>query len=304
MTGTTTVGPRVEASESTRLRDGIVVGVDGSDSALQAVEWAADEARVRGAPLEIVQAYDWTMLDPVVHRDDRAITAMLRHEATKSVNRATQLARMRSPEITVSSAVVQGATSAVLLERARNAALTVVGSHRTGAISAALLGSVGGLVAARASGPTVVVRAPSGLDAERPAVVAGIDVDGTAPAVLAFALAQAQRRRLPLHAVLVWRADPLRDVHLGVVAPPPAQAFRWLSEALAGWREKYPDVEVHTSVTRDHPAAGLVAASAAQHLLVVGRHSRHTRLGAFLGSVSQAVLHRATCPVAIVPADR
>jgi nucleotide-binding universal stress UspA family protein len=51
---------------------------------------------------------------------------------------------------------------------------------------------------------------------------------------------------------------------------------------------------------RDHPVAALVAAATAQDLLVVGSHSRHARVAAMLGSVSQGVLHHATCPVAVV----
>jgi nucleotide-binding universal stress UspA family protein len=75
----------------------------------------------------------------------------------------------------------------------------------------------------------------------------------------------------------------------------------WLSEALAGWREKYPDVEVHSGVVRDAPVPGLVAASVGQSLLVVGTRRRHSLAGALLGSVSQGVLHHAVCPVAVVP---
>jgi len=51
---------------------------------------------------------------------------------------------------------------------------------------------------------------------------------------------------------------------------------------------------------RAHPVAGLVAESLSQELLVVGARSRHARLASLLGSVSQGVLHHATCPVAVI----
>ena len=54
-------------------------------------------------------------------------------------------------------------------------------------------------------------------------------------------------------------------------------------EVLAGWQEKYPDVEVHRGVVRDHPVNALVSASAGQDLVVVGSHSRHARIAALLG---------------------
>lgn len=63
-------------------------------------------------------------------------------------------------------------------------------------------------------------------------------------------------------------------------------------------------VAVHPEVLREHAVAGLVAASTTQKLLVVGSRSRHARVGTSLGSVSQGVLHHATCPVAVVPTHR
>src|SRR6266540_1031008 len=68
--------------------------------------------------------------------------------------------------------------------------------------------------------------------------------------------------------------------------------------------EKFPDVEGHTEVIREHPADGLVLASLSQHLVVVGSHGHHALTGTLLGPVSQAVLHHATCPVAVVPTHR
>jgi nucleotide-binding universal stress UspA family protein len=57
-------------------------------------------------------------------------------------------------------------------------------------------------------------------------------------------------------------------------------------------------------VVREHPVAGLVSEAAGAHLLVVGAHGRHALAGTLLGSVSQGVLHHATCPVAVIPEHR
>jgi nucleotide-binding universal stress UspA family protein len=92
----------------------------------------------------------------------------------------------------------------------------------------------------------------------------------------------------------MWRSEP--------AAPPRAAA--WLSDALAGWQEKFPDVLVHSAVIRDHPTSGLVSESLNQDLLVVGNHGRHASTATLLGSVSQGVLHHAYCPVAVVPTHR
>jgi nucleotide-binding universal stress UspA family protein len=70
---------------------------------------------------------------------------------------------------------------------------------------------------------------------------------------------------------------------------------------LSDRRDRYPNVQVHPTVLRAHPVHGLVDESTAGRLLVVGSHGRHALAGTLLGSVSQGVLHHATCPVAVVP---
>jgi nucleotide-binding universal stress UspA family protein len=88
-----------------------------------------------------------------------------------------------------------------------------------------------------------------------------------------------------------WRREP----------PAPERVDAWLSESLAGWRLKCPDVVVHPEVIREHSTMGLVRASAEQQLLVVGSHGHRPTPATLLGSTSQGVLHLATCPVALVP---
>jgi nucleotide-binding universal stress UspA family protein len=146
-----------------------------------------------------------------------------------------------------------------------------------------------------------VVRGPAGRPEEGAAVIAGVDGTAGDTAVLDFAFEHASRHHVALHAVLCWRPDLLASMTWRAEPPPPAHVEAWLSQSLGGWREKYPDVPVHDLVVRDHPVAGLVAASMAQYLLVVGSRGRHALAGTLLGSVSQGVLHHATCPVAVVP---
>jgi nucleotide-binding universal stress UspA family protein len=74
----------------------------------------------------------------------------------------------------------------------------------------------------------------------------------------------------------------------------------FLAEALAGWAEKYPDVEVHKQVVRGHPVEVILEESAGAELLVLGSRGRGGFAGLLLGSVSQGVLHRTPCPVAVV----
>ena len=73
-----------------------------------------------------------------------------------------------------------------------------------------------------------------------------------------------------------------------------------MAESLAGWREKYPDVDVREHVIRALPAEALIGESEGADLLVVGSRGRGGFGGLLLGSVSHTVLQHAHCPVAVV----
>jgi nucleotide-binding universal stress UspA family protein len=231
---------------------------------------------------------------------DQAITDDLRHSAQRRVDTALEHLRDRWPDVESTGAIVDGLPWQIVVDHSVDAALTVLGCRQLGAIGAALLGSVSTVVAAAAAGPVVVVGHPSGIPAESPEVVVGVDGREQTDDVLGFAFDYASRHRRPLHAIFSWTPDVLAAAQWRMPQPAPERADRWLSEVLSGWQEKYPDVEVRRGVVRDHPVAALVAASTAQDLLVVGCHSRHARIAALLGSVSQGVLHHANCPVAVV----
>ncbi len=279
----------------------VLVGLGNYHQGVPELDWAAREAQARSVPLHIVRAYhlsEGTM--PWATSADRMIIDDLRQSAHRHLDAGLEHVRDQWPDVEVSGALVEGVPWEVMVDHSADAEVTVLGSRQLGTIGSALLGSVSTVVAAAASGPVVVVGHPSGIPAESPEVVVGIDGREQTDDVLAFAFDHASRRHRPLRAVFCWIPDVLATAQWRNAQPPPERADRWLSETLAGWQEKYPDVEVRRGVVRDHPVAALVAASTAQDLLVVGSHSRHARIAAMLGSVSQGVLHHATCPVAVV----
>jgi nucleotide-binding universal stress UspA family protein len=135
----------------------IVVGADGSPSAIAALRWACDEADDRDAELVVVHVWDYpyaTELGSPTARDMTRVDASLELEA------AARLARdwRRGP---VHDELVEGSTSAELVSRSRHADLLVLGSRGRSPVRAALFGSVSQAVSARAACPTVVVRDPS-----------------------------------------------------------------------------------------------------------------------------------------------
>jgi nucleotide-binding universal stress UspA family protein len=281
----------------------VVVGVDESASADHALTWAAEEARSRGVALRLLCAYGGefsygglTMFGTFPLPDLEYASEGTADLLAKAAARAAELA----PGVEVSTAAVENDAANALIEESANAALIVLGSRLRGGAGSVTLGSVGSAVAAQAACPVVVLRGPAGLAAEHAEVVVGVDGRPSSEAVLAFAFDYASRHAVPLRAVMCWHLDRLAEMKWRAQQPAPAEAEAWLSEALAGWRERYPDVTLHSGVERAHPVDGLVAAANGAHLLVVGSRGRYGLTGALLGSVSQGVLHHANCPVTVV----
>ncbi len=75
---------------------------------------------------------------------------------------------------------------------------------------------------------------------------------------------------------------------------------RLLAQAVAGRAESYPDVTVRQEVLSGETREVLVQASRNAQLMVAGARGRGGFSGMLLGSVSQALLHHAHCPVAVV----
>lgn len=282
----------------------ITVGVDGSPGAEAAIRWAVDEAAQRDIPLRVVGVYHEMATYGAIPLYGAIPDNVLTHQvkaAEHLVAAAVRTARSHHAGVDVRGVYIAGEAAQALVEQSRRAAMIVLGSRQLSTLGATFLGSVGTKVAARAVCPVVLVRGPGGLPEEDPAVVAAVDGTDTAEEVLAFAFDYASWHRAPLKVLLCWHPGLLAAMERRPEPPPPPRTELWLSEALAGWGEKYPEVAVRRAVRREHPVSALVAESVAQQLLVVGTRGRHALTGTLLGSVSQGVLHHALCPVAVVP---
>jgi hypothetical protein len=69
-------------------------------------------------------------------------------------------------------------------------------------------------------------------------------------------------------------------------------------------RVLFPGIDVRTKLVHGHPAQALIDSSAGAELVVVGSRGRGGFAGMLLGSVSQAVLQHAACPVAVIRPHR
>lgn len=282
----------------------VVVGVDGSGSSAMAAAWAADEAARRPAPLRIVHADQWPSVRPPAPPQ---VQQPMRRFAMTLLQDAVDAAHARHAELAVDSQLGTGTPIELMLAESRTAQLVVLGSRGLGGFAGMLLGSVASAVAAHGSSPVVVVRGPD-LESPPPAegpVVVGLDgTDRDTPA-LRFAFDFADRVAAPLTAVHTWSDVPLdapagewhRFMDWEAVQE---GEYRLLAERLAGWQQEFPDVKISRVVTRDRPVRSLLEAADSARLLVVGSRGRGGFTGILLGSTSQALLHHAPCPVAVV----
>jgi nucleotide-binding universal stress UspA family protein len=285
----------------------IVVGIDGSESALDAARWAAAEAARRNRRLRIVHAYRWPLPEYGPVPFDTSMADAVRAGADKVVREAVAAVSGIVLDPPPETEVVRGAPVSVLLEESSRAELLVLGSRGLGGFAELLAGSVAVELAAHGRCPVVVVRGETS-PGDGPVVV-GVDGSPASEAAIELAFAEAAYRDSDLHAILAWTDTvyPMGPDGGGY------QALEWrdvvqearelLAERLAGWREKYPRVTVHRWVENGRPAKALLEAAAGAQLLVVGSRGRGGFAGLLLGSVSQAMIHHSPCPVLVARPD-
>jgi nucleotide-binding universal stress UspA family protein len=135
----------------------IVVGYDGSDGGVRALDWAVAEADRRGGTVQAVAAWEWTQ--PDLGMDIRAEHERFTRQALED---AVTAARAAYPRVAVSVEAVPGDAADVLTRAAADADLLVLGSHGHGRLFHAVLGSVAEACIRRALCPVVVIPVPAG----------------------------------------------------------------------------------------------------------------------------------------------
>jgi nucleotide-binding universal stress UspA family protein len=280
----------------------VVAGIDGSNEALAAARFALDEARRRSAPLHLVTVLSWPYDGLTTAPRGSDVPALVRASGQEVTQRAVDALADASSDVEVTTSVVDGHPVTVLREASESAQLMVLGSRGVGGIAGLLLGSTATRVVSHARCPVVVLPDEAAVLVDgRRSVVVGVEGRHGDDEVLAFAFNEADGRRSDLVAVHAWE-EVVLDTSLRTVNPlidwagVVTDEERVLAEALAGWRDKEPDVPVREVVVRDRAARALVGASMTAEMLVVGHRERRAP-----GSTVHGVLNRASCPVAVVP---
>lgn len=282
----------------------VVVGVDGSPSSLVAAEHAARAALLRSRPLLLVHGYLHPLGYGVPINPYDIGVPVPSEKAQKMLERTAADLADRWPGLVVEVRQVAGGPGITMVEESRRAELVVVGSRGLGGFAGLLLGSVSAQVAAHAHCPVLVVRPdaqPIPMDGP---VLVGVDGSESSRLAAGYGATEAALRDVPLVLVHVTPSDgedrAVPEEIEESQAAYQAEAVRLLADASAAVRAAQPDL-----VVREHPvraagaAQGLIEASGTASLLVVGTRGRAGFTGLLLGSVSQAAIGHAHCPVLV-----
>jgi nucleotide-binding universal stress UspA family protein len=302
----------------------IVVGADGSEEALHAVEWAAIEAARRTAPLRIVAVTPAAARAPAAPGSPLTVDDALRNVYQETLTTTAEFAANMAPGVAIETELLSGSPGRVLVHDASGASMLVVGAVGFGGYGEMSAGPVSRYVAARATCPVVVVRDQS-RTVHGEIVVAVRDPD-EASGALSFAFEEAALRGARVLAVHAWHwlppsgllspgthdsTDAQSGQSLARVLTVPrqrpdtraqsSQAAARLAEVLRGWQERYPRVPASPKVIHGHPGRVLAALSGLADLTVIGRRNGYDGLQMSNGPVLYGVLNHAQGSVAVIP---
>ncbi|MFE8961252.1 universal stress protein [Streptomyces iakyrus] len=293
------------------MRPSVLAGIDGSEYAATAADWAAREATLRGIPLRLLHVSPRLRGDVPGPARDR-----LRQLGAQLVQRTVDDLAGRYPGLESTAEQADGAPAdALVRSAAHRTGLVVVGTRGAGGFKDLLVGSVALRTAAAAGCPVVLVPPRIGTFANGSAtrgtglVVLGFDAHRPVGEAADFAFSAAATRGARMRVVQAWNL-PAESVSPRTLVVTEEDRATWedqedleLSDALRPWQEKHPRVPVTTDLMLLHPAEALLNASHGADLLVVGRRSDPDSAEGRLGPVTHAVLHHARCPVAVIPHD-
>jgi nucleotide-binding universal stress UspA family protein len=271
---------------------GILAGYGGSPCSREALSWAAREARARGVVLTVCHA--WAPAYPVPPSAAAAFN-LARRGGEQILAEGLRYARTVMGPGEVRPLLAAGSAAVVLCENSGTAEMVVAGSRGRGGLAGLLLGSASSQVAAHARGRVVVVRGhwrPAADYIPGPIVV-GADGSAASDAAVRYAFEEAALREARLLAVCALADTPGSLGGAGWIE----EAFE---EQITSAEKEHPEVAVERQAAGGAPRAALLAAASEAQMLVVGSGGRGGVKGMMLGSVSQALLHHAPCPVGVL----
>lgn len=267
--------PRDQPDGTNWTRDGVgmtnirkpsvVVGIDGSESSIQAAQWAADEAIARSVPLRLISVIKATHPSKEDYYDDL-------HHAQQALQAAQAALEATGKPVKVEAEVRDGLPGVTLVSESAGAEMICVGTVGRGRYAQSILGSTATEVAEKAHCPVAVVRAAEGEAHEGVNwIVTERCEDPDDQTVIEYAIEEARLRSAP---VLI-----LGDERTSAA----------LDSAVQSLRGRYPDVDIFPVATgadiarfikkHDEPIqlAVIGAAKADQMVDIVGSYGQRRR---------------------------
>ena len=275
----------------------LVVGTDGSENATVAMRWAAEEAAIHGATVEVLLA--WSFLDQ--HHADRSDTFDASYTTdTAREALAAWVSEALGPNAGVEQRVVLDTPARALLDAGDAADLLILGARGAGGFAGLLLGSVSDRVAQHATRPVGVVRAAAPVRNGR--VVVGVDGSARSLTALRWGAAEAVARDADLDVVHAWQQSAMTATPMWSVLPDlsaiETDGRSVIDQALGD--PAVARVRVRPHLINQSPARALVELAAGAGLVVVGTRGLGRITGMLMGSVSRQLLHHAPCPVVVI----
>jgi nucleotide-binding universal stress UspA family protein len=272
----------------------VVVGIDGSRSALDAALWAVDEAVSRDIPLRLVYAID---PERCSGSDNQAAAHDLA-TAEIAVRHALMAVEATEKPVKIEVEILQDRPLHALREASRWAAMVCVGSI---GLVHSIRGRIGSTASALATGahcPVAVVYAHDPLPAERGWVVAEATGSATSDAALRRAVEEAELRAAPLRVLATWSSQ-YTDVHdHQAVSEGNRVAKARLDRRLSEWKTRHPDLDVSAVAVHGSILNYLADHGESIQLLVIARDRVHG-INELVGPPGCGALRNANCSVLI-----
>ncbi|MCV7229603.1 universal stress protein [Mycolicibacterium komossense] len=265
--------------------DPVVVGIDGSEAAINAARWATVEAIQRNVPLRLVCTVP---TDGGLLGTDGSVLEYRRH-ASEALRAASAAATETDQPVKIETEILYGNPSAVLVEESRTAAMVCVGSTGISAFSSRFLGSTATDLAEQALCPVAIIRAPRrSPPSPTDFIVVAVDDSAADDKVVAFALSEAALRHAPILAVGVWSED-FGDT-----------PYDELDRRVQVWADQNPGQRIYPVTTRATVKRFLAEnTDESVQLAIINSRDAH-QVAAIIGPRRHPIVSHAFCSVLVV----
>jgi nucleotide-binding universal stress UspA family protein len=264
--------------------DSIVVGIDGSDAAINAAKWAVAEAASRDIPLRLIHAIPER---PHAPAGEDSLDIEYGESALRTVTAALHA---MAQQVKIDVDIVRGSPASALIDESRYAAMICVGSVGIGRIARKILGSTADAIAQKAHCPAAIIRTSHEAAVSDKGWI-GVVVDDSSgnDAVLDHGFREARLREASILALGSWRWG------LGEIP------FQQLNHRLAVWVAEYPEVHVQPAAARRGPAEFITTTDEVVQLTVVGSDAAG-EVARMVGPVTRHPSRHTECSVLVVHA--